>query len=158
MKLRVIWTISLIFTVLAFGASSAHLLELYNKLKLSKADYLTVQQIYRGWAFLGIDIVLAFISILFLTIKIRSLRGSFMLCLSAAAFILLSLAIFFIFVFPVNQVTNNWTSLPDNWEELRLQWEYAHAVNAVIYFFSVIVLGIAGTNLPKLNSSKFQNS
>jgi hypothetical protein len=34
----------------------AHLLELLNKINLSHENYLTVQQIYHGWALLGIII------------------------------------------------------------------------------------------------------
>ena len=36
------------------AAGMAHLFELPNKIHLSREDYLTVQQIYRGWALLGI--------------------------------------------------------------------------------------------------------
>jgi hypothetical protein len=46
--------VSLLFTALALGAAMAHLLELPKKIKLSAEDYLIVQQIYRGWALLGI--------------------------------------------------------------------------------------------------------
>jgi hypothetical protein len=49
---------SLLFTALAL----AHLLELPNKIGLARDDYLTVQQIYRGWALLGIVVVAALIS------------------------------------------------------------------------------------------------
>ena len=45
---------SLLFTAFVTGASLAHLLELPNKIKLPGPDYLVVQQIYRGWASLGI--------------------------------------------------------------------------------------------------------
>jgi len=47
---------------------------------------------------------------------------------------LATLAIFFAFVFPTNLATRNWTVIPDNWEQLRWQWEMDHAVNAVIAF------------------------
>ena len=48
------------------------------------------------------------------------------------------LVAFWGFIFPVNQATQNWTALPDNWETLRSQWEYAHAVRAILY---VLALG-----------------
>jgi hypothetical protein len=44
------------------------------------------------------------------------------------------LAIFFLWTFPANQATNNWTTIPGHWEQLREQWEYSHAVNAVVAF------------------------
>jgi len=40
--------------------------------------------------------------------------------------------IFYFFTYPVNVSTQNWTLMPDNWEALRRQWEYSHAVNAGI--------------------------
>src|SRR5262249_62274680 len=33
-----------------------------------------------------------------------------------------------------HRATNNWTMIPDNWEQLRREWEYSHAVNAVVTF------------------------
>jgi uncharacterized membrane protein YbjE (DUF340 family) len=63
--------LSLLFTALALGPALAHLLELPNKINLSGVDYLTVQQIYRGWATLEIVVAGALLSILFLTIMVR---------------------------------------------------------------------------------------
>ena len=45
---------SLLFVALALGPSLAHLLELPNKIGLPREEYFAVQQIYRGWALLGI--------------------------------------------------------------------------------------------------------
>jgi hypothetical protein len=45
---------SLLFVALALAPALAHLLELPNKIGLSHDAYLTVQQIYRGWALLGL--------------------------------------------------------------------------------------------------------
>jgi len=44
------------------------------------------------------------------------------------------------FIFPVNQATENWTMLPDNWQALRSQWEYSHGVRAILYVLAVGVL------------------
>jgi hypothetical protein len=74
---------SLLFTALVTGASLAHLLELPNKIKLPGSDYLVVQQIYRGWALLGILVAGAFFSTLALAITVRSDPHMFMLTLVA---------------------------------------------------------------------------
>ena len=50
---------NLLFTVFALAPALAHLLELPNKIGLSRDDYLIVQQIYRGWALLGIGMLSA---------------------------------------------------------------------------------------------------
>ena len=46
--IRIIQFLSLLFAALALGPAMAHLLELPNKINLSREDYLTVQQNYRG--------------------------------------------------------------------------------------------------------------
>ena len=55
------------------------------------------------------------------------------------AFLLVAatLAIFFTWTYPTNQATSNWTVVPANWQELRTQWEYAHATNAVLTFLAL---------------------
>lgn len=63
--------------------------------------------------------------------------------LLSSALIVLSLIVFFIWVFPGNQATANWTEMPDNWEALRRQWEYGHAANAVIVFAALLATGRA---------------
>ena len=46
----------------------------------------------------------------------------------------LTLVVFFIWTYAANQATNNWTTIPNDWEQLRRQWEYSHAANAVVTF------------------------
>jgi hypothetical protein len=118
----------------------AHLLELPNKMELSREDYLTVQQIYRGWALLGIAVVGALISTAALTWLHRGEDPPFYLALLATVLIALSLVVFFSFTFPVNQATQNWTVLPEGWESLRRQWEYSHAAGAILYFVALASL------------------
>ena len=56
--LNVARSIAIIFTAVAMAAAFAHLLELPNKIHMTRDDYLTVQYIYRGWALLGIVVVM----------------------------------------------------------------------------------------------------
>src|SRR5687768_14629533 len=62
---------SLLFAALALAPALAHLLELPNKIGLSRDDYMTVQQIYRGRALLGFVVAGALLSTLILTIMVR---------------------------------------------------------------------------------------
>jgi hypothetical protein len=48
-----------------------------------------------------------------------------------------TLAAFFIWVYPANQATANWTTVSEDWERLRRQWEYGHAVNAALTFLAL---------------------
>jgi hypothetical protein len=112
-------------TGLALIAPGAHLYEIANKMALPKAEYFVVQQIYIGWWLAGLLLPLALILNALLA---WSEKNPF--ALGAAALILTNLAIFYFVTHPVNVETRNWTVMPDNWEALRRQWEYSHAVNA----------------------------
>ena len=48
------------------------------------------------------------------------------------------MAVFFLWTYPANQATGNWTSVPENWEQLRTEWEYSHAANAAITFLALL--------------------
>jgi hypothetical protein len=65
----------------------------------------------------------------------------FVLALVAFFSIARSLAIFFIWTYPANQATDNWTTVPANWEQLRWQWEYSHA--AFVAFCSLTLSALA---------------
>lgn len=136
--------LSVLFTAVGMAGGLAHLFELLNKMTLSAMDYLTVQQIYRGWALLGIADIGALVSTLALVIMVRRNRKMLVLSLVAASCIALGLTVFFMFTYPVNQQTLNWIMLPDNWLQLRLQWEYSHAVNAGLFFvaFNALILSL----------------
>ena len=66
------------------------------------------------------------------TIVLRRLGQSFGYALASFLLIATNLAIFFVWTFPANQATNNWTVVPKNWNKLRIQWEYSHAANAMV--------------------------
>jgi ABC-type cobalamin transport system permease subunit len=134
---------SLLFATLALAPALAHLLELPNKIGLSRDDYLIVQQIYRGWALLGIVILGALLSTLVLTILVRKRAHEFALSLLAFLCIAGTQVVFWTFTFPANQQTNNWTVLPKTWETLRMQWEYSHAASAVLNLIAFIALAFS---------------
>ena len=131
---------SLLFAVLALAPALAHLLELANKINLSRDDYLTVQQIYKGWALLGFVVAGALLSTLLLTIMVRKQPKTFALTVVAFLCILGTQVVFWAFTLPVNQQTSNWTVLPENWMTLRTQWEYSHATSAVLNLIAIIAL------------------
>jgi amino acid transporter len=104
---------------------------------------LLVQQIYRGWAWLGIAVCGALASTLILTVMVRANQKICYLTLTAALCIALSLVVFFIFTYPANQQTLNCTMLPENWQALRRQWEYSHATGAGLHFIALIALTLS---------------
>lgn len=143
MTLNVLRFVSVLLTAVAMAGGFAHLLELPNKIALSREDYLTVQKIYQGWALLGIAVVGALVSTTVLAVQVRRTPTEFYLTLAAALCIALSLIVFFVLTFPANRQTANWTVLPENWQELRRRWEYSHAVGAGLYLLALSLLTLS---------------
>ena len=140
MALHTVRFLSLLFVALCLAPAAAHLLELPNKIGLSRDDYLTVQQIYRGWALLGIVVAGALLSTLMLTFLLRHRRRQFRLALAAFLCVVGTQVVFWTFTYPTNQETLNWTVLPPVWEPLRAQWEYSHAASALLNLAALILL------------------
>jgi Domain of unknown function (DUF1772) len=132
--------LSLVFAALALAPAMAHVLELPNKMPLSPDAYLTVQQIYRGWALLGFVVAGALLSTLVLTITVRKERKAFLFAVIALLCIAGTQVVFWTYTYPTNQATHNWTMLATNWVELRRQWEYSHATSAVLHFVALVML------------------
>jgi hypothetical protein len=141
--MKVLRFTALLFAALALAPALAHLLELPNKIDLPREEYLTVQQIYRGWALLGIVVFGALLSTLAYAIAARRRRGEFLPALIAFLCIAGTQVVFWTFTYPANQATANWTFLPDSWSALRTQWEYSHAASAVLNLAAFVALAIA---------------
>jgi hypothetical protein len=131
---------ALLFVALALAPALAHLLELPNKIGLSRADYATVQQLYRGWALLGVVVIGALVTTAVLAIMVRTQAKEFAYVVAAFVCIAGTQLVFWVWTFPVNQQTSNWTVLPENWMALRIQWEYSHAASAVLNLIALISL------------------
>jgi hypothetical protein len=140
---RTIYFLSLLFAALALVPSMAHLLELPHKINFSHDEYLVAQQIYRGWNLLAIVVFGALISTLALTITVRHQKKAFIFALIAFLCIAGTQIVFWTYTFPTNQITNNWTTLPENWTALRRQWEYSHATSALLNLLAMVSLSVS---------------
>jgi hypothetical protein len=134
--LKVVQFIAIALIALALVPVGAHLFALPNKIGLIQEQYFVVQSIYRGWALFGAILIPAVLANLLLAVMLRGRRAQFTLALFAALCMGATLVAFFIWTYPANVATNNWTTVPENWEQLRRQWEYSHAVNALITFIA----------------------
>jgi uncharacterized membrane protein len=143
MALRVVQFLAIVLTALALVPAGAHLFELPNKIGLDQEPYFIVQSIYRGWALFGIVLFGALAANLVHAIMVRGQRAPFWLALLAFLLVAATLVIFFTWTWPANQATSNWTAVPENWRALRTQWEYAHAVNAVLTFLALCAVTLA---------------
>ena len=148
MALRLIQFLAIMLTALALVPTGAHLAALPIKMAMTQASYFIAQQIYAGWALFGIVLFGALAANLAHTIVLRKLGRSFGYALASFLFIAANLVIFFVWTFPINQATSNWTVVSTNWNELRSQWEYSHAANAVVTFAALICVVIAVLRQP----------
>lgn len=126
--------LALVLTALALVPGGAHLFALPNKLPLDQQGYFAVQGIYRGWALLGGVQIAALLADLGLALAVRRRRGAGGWALAAFLLMVANLGVFFLWTYPANQATANWTVVPPDWESLRRQWEYAHAAGALLVF------------------------
>jgi hypothetical protein len=160
MTIKLVQFLAILLAALCLVPAGAHLFELPGKIRLDAESYLQVQQIYRGWGWFGVPLFGTIVGAAVLAFLVRSQSTPLLLALAGGALIAVTLALFFIFVFPSNQATENWTALPANWEALRTQWECGHAVNAgltLLAFMCVVASALAwrgcdadGTGLRRL--------
>ncbi|HEX6999855.1 MAG TPA: DUF1772 domain-containing protein [Gammaproteobacteria bacterium] len=137
---RVAYLLAFFFVGVSLGPSLAHLLELPNKIGLDRDAYFIVQGIYSGWAWLGVVVLGALLATLALTIVLKGQRRAQRWAAAAFGCVVLAQIIFWAFTFPANQATSNWTEIPPEWEALRAQWEYSHAVAAIVNLIALLSL------------------
>lgn len=141
---RTLRWISLLATAVPLAATSAHLLELPNKLALEGPLWLAVQQnLYRGWGpFIGPFEIVAVLATALLAYFVRRRRLLFGLSLVAALCLAGMVAVFFLFNAPVNAAFAGWTAetLPADWPDYRLQWEIGHAIAFVLALIAFCTL------------------
>ena len=143
MNLRVVQFFAVLLTALAVVPAGAHLFELPNKIDLPPDAYLTVQGVYAGWAWFGIVDLAALVMNVVLAVRLRRQPPAVYFAAVAAVCFVAFFTIFFTWTFPANQATANWTILPDDWSELRQEWEYSHAVNAVLMLIALCSVTLA---------------
>jgi MFS family permease len=149
MAMKATQFLAVILTALALLPGGAHLMALPAKIAMPEDPYFVAQQVYRGWAWAGVVIFLAIFTNLAAAFLTHGRRRQ--LFAVAGLLIAATLALFFVWTYPANQATGNWTSVPENWEQLRIQWEYSHAVNAALTFLALLcAVGAAlSTDLPR---------
>ena len=132
MAVRAAQFLAIVCSALALIPSGAHLAALPNKVALPQAEFFIVQDIYRGWAILGMLWLAALAANAALAFLVRADRAPFRYAVLAAMCWVLVFTVFLGWTFPANQATANWTAVPENWDALRRQWEYSHAANTAI--------------------------
>jgi hypothetical protein len=140
MLLKFLGLIAIVSIAMCLVPAGAHFFELANKMSMSQPEYMTVQKIYAGWSFFGIAVIAALLMTLIHTFMVRSDRTAFLLSLAAFLCLAATQGIFWMFTYPMNVASNNWTVVPADFEAARRQWEYSHAVSAVLTFIALVAI------------------
>ena len=128
--------LAIVLTALALLPGGAHVMSRAAKITMPEESYFVAQQVYRGWAWAGVVIFLAIFANFAAAFIANGPRRQ--LFMAAGAAVAATLAVFFLWTYPANQATGNWTSVPENWERLRTEWEYSHAANAALTFVALL--------------------
>jgi Domain of unknown function (DUF1772) len=129
--------IAIVLTALSMGLSFSHLLELPPKMLFDGQLWVTITTKGLYYLFGSVGAVIEVGSIVTAIVLAFLLRGrglAFSLTLGGAILLALALALWSIFIAPVNAELAKWTStsFPSDWMRYRDRWEYTHAVNAII--------------------------
>lgn len=145
--MKILLFVTLMLTTLSLSAAFAHLLEMPAKLTYDGELWLhLLQTLYPTYGRVsGVCEIGAVIASIVLVVAVRKQRIAFRWTLLAAASLALTHAIFWIWVYPVNAELVPLTpeTLPPDWSSLRDQWEYAHAVRAILQIIALSALFVA---------------
>jgi len=142
------WRLGTVLLIaLSMGLALCHLLEMPAKLNYGGSRWLTVSRTLYGpfgtyGAAFEVGAVLASLGLVFL---VRKRGPAFRWTLIGAALMALTQVVFWVQVAPVNAETVRMTAdaLPANWQELRAQWEYGHAIRAVLQFLALASVSVS---------------
>lgn len=124
--------VALLASALVLAPALAHVMELPNKIDLSREEYFTVQKAYRGWSQIAWVLIVQVAALVTATILERSDRRTMLLVVLALACVAAAQGVFWTFTYPANVATANWTVMPDDWQRLRVRWEFSHAAGALL--------------------------
>jgi hypothetical protein len=100
---------------------------------LPREEYAAVQYANQSWAWLDLIRLASFFSIVGLYVFEREHNRVLWPIRSAFIAQLCMIVLYVAFTLPINITTFNWTFFPDsNWAWLRIEWEYASALSAII--------------------------
>ncbi|AFY74410.1 protein of unknown function (DUF1772) [Synechococcus sp. PCC 7502] len=136
----------------SLSLSMTHLLELPQRMQFDQELWVRVtvfENVYKLFGSVGavfeITAILTAIVLLFL---LRKCALNFYWTLGGAIFLVLAFVSWIMFVAPMNTEFAKWLTnpIPVNWRQYRDQWEYAHAINALIKIIglSLLVISVLG--------------
>lgn len=136
--------VALMATALALGGALAHALELLNKIGMSREEYFVAQQLYAGWNRLAFLLAIQAAGMLALIVMYWREPAVLRPAVVALACLVAAQTVFWIWTFPANVATDQWRMQPENWAQLRAEWEYSHLAGAVFQVgaMAALVVGV----------------
>lgn len=141
--------ITLMLASFSLSLSMTHLLELPQRMKFDQQLWVRVtifENVYRLFGSVGAAFeILAILTAIVLVFLIHNRGLTFYWTLGGAILLLLAFVSWIIFVAPMNAEFAKWLTdpIPAYWTRYRDQWEYAHAVNALIKIIGLSFLVIS---------------
>ena len=105
-----------------------------------------VENVYKLFGTVGAAFeITAILTAIILAFLVRKRGSTFYWTLGGAIFLVLAFVSWIVFVAPMNAEFARWLTnpVPADWMRYRDQWEYAHAVNAVIKIIGLGLLTIS---------------
>jgi hypothetical protein len=112
MAFRLIQLLALLIATLVLGMAGAYLFDVPNEIGVAQDRYFLVQEIYRGWALLGMLWISAIVANLLLVIMSRGQGALFWFAVFAFLCNAGSLAIFCIWTHPESIAAKGWNVAP----------------------------------------------
>lgn len=138
--------VALVATAVALGPALAHLFELPNKMRLGADAYFATQQIYAGWSLLAIVLAVQFVAMIATAILGRSDPPILAATIVAITALIAAQVVFWVWTYPANVATDQWTRMPENLEAARNDWEYSHAAGAAFQLIAMVSLSYAAVS------------
>jgi multisubunit Na+/H+ antiporter MnhB subunit len=144
----IVFFVALMATAIALGGALAHAFELPNKINMPGNEYFIVQKAYRGWNQLAYVLLVELLSIILLIGLYRHEPFVRWFAILALVCLVCAQVLFWVYTYPANVATQNWTVMPENWALLRSQWEYSHLGGALFQLGAMAALIAAALGRP----------
>ena len=141
--------ITLMLASFSLSLSMAHLLELPQRMQFDQKLWVKVtvfENVYKLFGSVGAAFeITAILTAIVLVFLVRKRASSFYWTLGGVIFLVLAFVSWIIFVAPMNAEFAKWLTnpIPADWMRYRYQWEYAHAINALIKIIGLSLLVIS---------------
>ena len=148
---------TLMLASFSLSLSMTHLLELPQRMQFDQQLWIRVtvfENVYKLFGTVGAAFeITAILTAIVLAFLIRKHGMTFYWTLAGAVFLILAFISWIVFVAPMNAEFAKWLTIPIpvDWMRYRDQWEYAHAVNAVIKIMGLGFLTIGALVEPPKN-------